>query len=163
MKTFRLYSLSLLEKEEGEVVHKPIPVKDGLIINLENKEQTWYIDAVVSKEHKMYFENVREHNQNILVDVVITSKENHPAAMITSVSAITELSENFSILLEAKLVLRKDDIIEDVVETLVKEGFSGDAFFDEFKHRKEDLAVYSQRTLVEVYTLLKESGKYQLV
>ncbi|WP_100405183.1 YwpF family protein [Bacillus solitudinis] len=162
MKTFKLYSLAILESVNGTVIQKPISVSNGLIINMENQEYIWYIDAVVSKEEELYFEQVQERKQNILVDVVITSKENHPAAMITSISAITKLSTGASILLEARLVLKKDDIIENMVENLVNEGFSGKTLFSEFKKRKENLAAHSQTTLDEVYRTLKESGKYQL-
>ncbi|MDV2686359.1 YwpF-like family protein [Alkalihalophilus lindianensis] len=162
MKTFKLYSLCVLEGKEGSIKQRAIPLKDGLIINMENEDRTWHIDAVTDSTHKPYFEKVKEEEGHLLVDAIITSKNNHPATMVTKVITITELSDGISVLLEAKLVLQKDEVIEDVIEDLVAEGLSGEELVSEFKERKNNLAAHSEKTLEEVYASLQQSGQYQL-
>ncbi|ERN52393.1 YwpF-like family protein [Alkalihalophilus marmarensis] len=162
MKTFKLYSLCILEGSEGSIKQRAVPLKDGLIINMENEEHTWHIDAVMEESFKGYFEEIKQESGHLLVDAIITSKNNHPATMVTNVVTITDLSGGISVLLEAKLVLQKDEVIEDVIEDLVEEGLSGEQLVQEFKSRKENLAAHSENTLAEVYASLKESGNYQL-
>ncbi|WP_227936515.1 YwpF-like family protein [Alkalihalobacillus deserti] len=163
MKTFKLYSLSLLEGKNGNVHQKMIPIDDGLIINMENDKKMWYIEAVISQDYLKYFEDVKNQKGHILVDVVITSKDNHPAAMISSVQNITELAEqNISVLLEAKLALKKDDIIEDVLKDLVSRGFSSEALIQEFKNEMETLASHPKSALGTIYRSIQESGLYKL-
>ncbi|WP_332698066.1 YwpF family protein [Halalkalibacter lacteus] len=162
MKTFKLYSISLLEGKDGNVHQKMIPIEDGLIINMENKQQTWYIEAVISHDYYDYFKKVKDQDGHILVDVIITSKDNHPAAMITSVQTLTELSESVSVLLEAKLALKKDVIIEDVLKDLVGQGFSEKRLLQEFKNKMENLAAHPQGALKTIYRSIKESGHYKL-
>lgn len=163
MKTFKLYSLSLLEGKDGNVHQKMVPIEDGLILNMENETKMWYIEAVISQEFLEYFQNVKNQDGHILVDVVITSKENHPAAMITSVQKITELSqEKISVLLEAKLALKKDDIIEDVLKELVSRGFSNEELIIAFRNEMETLAAHPKSALGTIYRSIQESGLYKL-
>jgi hypothetical protein len=162
LKTFKLYSLSLLEGNGECVDQKLIPIQDGLIVNMENQKQTWYIEAVISKEYTDYFKKVKENKGHILVDVIITSKDNHPAAMITNVQTITELSNNISVLLEAKLALKRDVIIEDVLKDLVNEGYSEEQLLAEFHNKMENLAAHPQSALNTIYRSIKESGNYNL-
>ncbi|MDT8862993.1 YwpF-like family protein [Alkalihalobacillus sp. MEB130] len=162
MKTFKLYSLSLLEGKEGKVNQKLIPIQDGLIVNMENPSQTWYIEAVISEDYYDYFREIEEEERHILVDVIITSKDNHPAAMITKVQTITKLTESISILLEAKLALKRDVIIEDVLKDLVSEGYSEEQLLTEFHNKMENLAAHPQSALDTIYRSIKESGQYNL-
>ncbi|GAE34232.1 YwpF-like family protein [Halalkalibacter akibai] len=163
MKTFKLYSISLLEGKDGNVHQKMVPIEDGLIINMENQKQMWYIEAVVSEDYAEFFQRVKEKEEHILVDVVITSKDNHPAAMITSVQSITSLSNSkISVLLEAKLAVKKDDVIEDVLKDLVSRGFSEEALLEEFKTRMENLKAHPQSALGSIYRSIQQSGLYKL-
>ncbi|TWI56885.1 YwpF family protein [Halalkalibacter nanhaiisediminis] len=162
MKTFKLYSFCLLEGKSGKVEKKPIPIQDGLIINLENSEHTWYIDAVFSADQFDYFKDLHEQGAHILVDVIITSKDNHPATMISSVQTITSLSEQISILFEAKLAKKKDDVVENVLEDLVEKGYKEDSLLSEFRSKMENLAAHSQQSLDELYRSLQNSGQYNL-
>lgn len=163
MKTFKLYSLSLLEGKDGNVHQKMVPIQDGLIINMENQKQIWYIEAVISQDFLEYFQDVQTQKGHILVDVVITSKNNHPAAMISSVQNITVLTEHkISILLEAKLALKKGDIIEDVLKDLVSRGFSNEELIQEFKNEMETLAAHPTSALGSIYRSIQESGLYKL-
>ncbi len=152
----------MLEGKFGPVKQKAIPVRNGLIINMEDEAQTWHIDVVTDNDYRAYFEEVAKNDGHLLVDAIITSKNNHPATMVTSVKTITDLSDGVSILLRAKLVLHKDEVIEDVIEELIAEGLSGEELLKEFKVRKENLAAHSDKTIDEVYESLQKSGEFQL-
>ena len=163
MKTFKLYALYLLAGDNETIRQETIPLTDGLIINMENSERTWFIDAVVPEEYKKFFEGEQQSNRHVFLNVIITSKDNHPAAMITSIETITELSEGYSIVFKGRIVLGRDDVLEDVLEDLLSDGQSTESLLERFKERTENLDSYSDKTLNEVYKDLKESGKYVLL
>lgn len=162
MKTFKLYSINLLEGQLGAVKQIPIEIKDGLIINMENKEKTWYIDAVFDREHLNYFKQLEEQGKHVLVEVIITSRDNHPAAMITKIDTITELSKHISVLFEGKLARKKGDSISNVLKLLVNEGHEGESLLSKFSDQIRTDAKYEQRALDNLYKTLKESGQYNL-
>ncbi|KMK77772.1 YwpF family protein [Alkalihalobacillus pseudalcaliphilus] len=162
MKTFKLYSIYLLQNESGKVTTSSLKLDRGLIINMENSKQTWLIEAVVEKDLFPFFSEVQQDDKDLLLDVVISRKDNYPATLITKVSEITQLSNGISILMKGKLVLGKDDVLEDVIEDLVADNYQGEEFIDEFKRRKADLTAYSQRTLEEIYQELEKTGDYRL-
>ncbi|GAF21193.1 hypothetical protein JCM19047_867 [Bacillus sp. JCM 19047] len=129
---------------------------------MENEEHTWFIDAVISKEDARLFEREQEAERHILVSVVITSKDNHPAVMITSIESITDLKEGKSIILKGKIVSGRDDVLEDVFEDILEEGIQRESLLSEYKSRVEKLDAYSDKTIAEVYDQLKKSEKYHL-
>ncbi|WP_059103733.1 YwpF family protein [Shouchella shacheensis] len=164
MKTFKLYTLHVLDGKEGSVQQHHIPLNDGLIINMENEEATWFIDAVVPKEHAPFFEKELEEQRHLLVSVVITSKNNHPAVMITTIETTTDLEKDMSIVLKGKIVLGRDDILEDIFEDLLEEEYEQkEEMLIEFRKRVEQLEAYSDRTIEEVYNAFKQNNKYQLL
>ncbi|AIC95366.1 MULTISPECIES: YwpF-like family protein [Shouchella] len=162
MKTFKLYAMQVIDGQEGKVTQEPIPLYEGLIINMENEEHTWFIDAVISKEDARLFEREQEAERHILVSVVITSKDNHPAVMITSIESITDLKEGKSIILKGRIVSGRDDVLEDVFEDILEEGIQRESLLSEYKSRVEKLDAYSDKTIAEVYDQLKKSEKYHL-
>ncbi|GAF14526.1 hypothetical protein JCM19045_3845 [Bacillus sp. JCM 19045] len=163
MKTFKLHALQVIDGQQGQMKQHLIPLKDGLIINMENDEHTWFVDAVISKEDAIQFENEQEADRHMLVSVVITSKNNHPAVMITSIESITELAEGKSVVLKGKIVSGRDDVLEDVFEDILEEGINREVVLDEFKRRVEKLEAYSDKTIAEVYDTYKKDKNYQLL
>ncbi len=163
MKTFKLHALQVIDGQQGKMKQNPIPLTDGLIINMENEEHTWFLDAVVSKEDAATFEREQEAERNLLVSVVITSKDNHPAVMITSIESITDLEHGKSIVLKGNIVSGRDDVLEDVFEDILEEGIELEEVLSEFKRRVEKLEAYSDKTIEEVYETFKKDKKYQLL
>ncbi|MEK4566005.1 YwpF family protein [Alkalihalobacillus sp. FSL R5-0424] len=163
MKTFKLHALYLLAGDNESIRQESVPLKDGLIISMENKERTWFIDAVVSEEDMHFFEGEQKANRHVFLNVIITSKDNHPAAMITSIETIKKLSDGYSIIFKGRIVLGRDDVLEDVLEELLTDGHSTESLLERFKQRTENLESYSEKTLNEVYKDLKESGNYVLL
>ncbi len=163
MKTFKLYSISLLKGPVGEVQQIPISIKDGLIINMENPEKTWYIDAVFEREHLPFFHEVKMEEKHMLAEVIITSKDNPPAAMITKIDTITELSEHISVLFEANMASRRDDAIHDILKSLLDEGYQDSELLERFHCRLKNDPTHGKQSLNNLYKSLKKTGQYHLV
>ncbi|WP_179295614.1 YwpF family protein [Bacillus sp. FJAT-45350] len=132
MKTYRLYSLRLLIGKENGVLQRDIPLVDGLIINMEDNGKKWLLDAVISSDKKSVFEEI-ETSEKFILEVVITSKNNHPATMVAKVRKLTELSVNVSVLIDGILVNRKDDIVDLVLQGMVDENVSGESIVPELE------------------------------
>ncbi|MCM3759552.1 YwpF-like family protein [Alkalihalobacillus oceani] len=159
MKTFKLYSICLLEGKEDSVEQKKISIEDGLIINMENPEKTWYIEAVFAHTELDFFERVQREDRHMLADVVITSKENQPATMITKLKAITKLSEQISVLFEAKLAQKKGELFESVLKDLIEKGLSGEELLQEFRQQTASRIAHSQHMLDELYRSLQKNNE----
>jgi len=129
MKTFKLISLQVVE--EGSLVD--INLVDGLIISQENAQSTWLIEAFIEKSYDAYFQQLAKKNGEIILQVVITKKENSPAAFETKIITIKELENHISILFEGKLKKTNNDYAEIVLKKLINQGLDGEKLFNEFK------------------------------
>lgn len=139
MKTFKLVSLQLVE-EKGLV---DIELDDGLIINKEDEKSSWLLEAFVDKSYLEYFKKRADDKDELTIQVVITKKENDPAAFQTKITSISELENHISILFEGSLRRTKNDYAELLLQDLLDKGYSGDSLIDEFKekmHSKPRLA-----------------------
>lgn len=83
MKTFKLVALDLIEQKEEEVVQNNIPLIDGLIINREDDDNTWLMEAYTEHSYFELFTALQEYDE-ILLQVKITKESNEPATFITS-------------------------------------------------------------------------------
>ena len=105
MKTYRLYSLKILTKENLAQIERNIAIEDGLIINMETQDRKWLIDAIVENEDKKTFDVYA--NDSFEVEVVITSNQNSPAKMQVNIRNITKLSNKTGVLLEGTMITKK--------------------------------------------------------
>jgi YwpF-like protein len=129
MKTFKLISLQVVE-EDGL---KEIALDDGLIINKEDEYSNWLIEAYTDKSYTSYFSDAFDQQKELVVQAVITKKENDPAAFVTRVSSIKELENHISVLLEGSLKRTKSDYAEMLLDSLLQSGMEGDVLLNEFK------------------------------
>ncbi|MDT0161554.1 YwpF-like family protein [Bacillus sp. AG4(2022)] len=129
MKTFKLISLQVVE-EDGL---KEIALDDGLIINKEDEYSNWLIEAYTDKSYTRYFSDALDQQKELVVQAVITKKENDPAAFLTKVSSIKELENHISVLLEGSLKRTKSDYAELLLDSLLQSGMEGDVLLSEFK------------------------------
>ncbi len=136
MKTFKLCSLVILVDNEMEP--KEIPLVDGLIINKEDTQKNWLIEAVVPQEYEDYFQKLHETQDKIMVEVTITRKTNDPASFYCLIRGIKKIKDHTSILLDGLLVAKDDDFTDKILRSILEEGFSGEAILREFKRRKKD-------------------------
>ncbi|KAB2336543.1 hypothetical protein F7731_09205 [Cytobacillus depressus] len=129
MKTFKLISLQVVE--DDSLVE--IDLNDGLIINQENERNTWLLEFYINKSYDDYFQKLFKEGKELIVQVVITKKENSPAALQSRIITIKHLKDHMSILMEGKLMKNNDDYAEVVLKKLIDKGLAGEELMKEFK------------------------------
>lgn len=130
MKTFKLVSLQVVEEEQ--LVN--IELVDGLIINQENDQGQWMIEAFMDKSYYDYFQRIAEQAQDLIIQVVITKKANSPAAFKTKIVTIKQLENHISILLQGKILKTNNDYAVVVLKNLIEKDFAGKDLLEEFKN-----------------------------
>src|SRR5699024_1062258 len=99
MKTFKIVALALIEQTEKI----DLPLKDGLIINMEDEQGKWVIEAFIDDEWTYLFRKKAEIQESFDVEVIITHRNNEPALFSVSIEKIREINRSTSILLEGIL------------------------------------------------------------
>lgn len=94
MKTFKLKMLKIIVPEQKTYVHNEIPLIDGLIINREDDNNQWLIEAYIDKEYLALFNELHEKNAELIVQVKITKESNDPALFISSITGVNEVAES---------------------------------------------------------------------
>jgi hypothetical protein len=133
MKTFKLKSLEVFDQKEEEIMQHHIPLLDGLIINSEDDMDQWTIEAFLDKSYLSFFENMRHENDEIMLQVKITKESNEPATFITSIIGINEIGENMNILFVGTIVDKRINKIEEMLTTLIEQGYQGNDLLEKFK------------------------------
>jgi len=131
MKTFKLVSLEILENDIGI----NIPLKDGLIINKEDENSTWILEGYTDLEKFNYLQSLQEKKNDIIVQAVITKKENDPAYFQTRIISLKRFENSTSLLLEGHLRRARSNYSELLLESLIKRDLAGDALLIEFKDK----------------------------
>ncbi|MFA1818743.1 YwpF family protein [Virgibacillus oceani] len=133
MKTFKLKSLEIFDQKEEEIVQHNIPLLDGLIINREDDLDQWTIEAFLDKSNFQFFEELKEENDEIMIQVKITKESNEPATFITSIMGMNVIGDNMNILLVGTIVDRRINKIEEMLTSLIEEGYQGNDLLEKFK------------------------------
>ncbi|WP_164217907.1 YwpF family protein [Virgibacillus sp. YIM 98842] len=133
MKTFKLKSLEVFDQKEEEIMQHNIPLLDGLIINREDDQDQWTIEAFIDKSHLSFFEKLKEEAEEIMLQVKITKESNEPATFITSIMGINEIGENMNILFVGTIVDRRINKIEEMLTSLIEKGYQGNDLLEKFK------------------------------
>lgn len=133
MKSFKLISLEVVEDDQSVQV----PLTHGLIINKEDEHSTWLIEAYSELSLYDYFKKIFDEKREIMVQVVITKKENDPVFFQTRISCLQSFKDHISVLLEGYLRRNKKDFSEKLLESLLNQGLTGDALLAEFKKQKK--------------------------
>lgn len=131
MKTFKLISLEIIQKD-GLL---DIPLEDGLIINKEDERNTWLIEGYTDKAYYDVFYDAIDQEKELLVQVVITKKENDPAPFKVKARSIEVFDNHISVLLEGTLKKAKSNYAELLLDDLLQKGFGGDELLSEFKNK----------------------------
>lgn len=165
MKTFKLSSLMILFdheiKNDEEMKGKRIPLVEGLIINKEEAEKNWLLEAVLDSEWEEFFQNYLDTEQSFMTEVTITKSTNDPATLICMVKSVNKLEEHIVVHLEGMIVVRKEDLSDMLLKNLIEEGFSGDDLYQEYRKRKKDRGRAIQGILSNAYEQVKEKGYYE--
>ncbi|CAI9396523.1 MULTISPECIES: YwpF family protein [Bacillaceae] len=128
MKTFKLISLQILTRE------KLIPIKllDGLIINKEDDNNHWLIEVYTDWSSIDFLDEAFQKKEDLLVQAVITKKENDPAPFEVTILSIQNLGDKTSILLEGTLKRDRKDYAELLLQYLIGEGYEGNNLSNKF-------------------------------
>lgn len=132
MKTFKLVALDLIEQKEEEVVQNNIPLIDGLIINREDDDNTWLMEAYTEHSYFELFTALQEYDE-ILLQVKITKESNEPATFITSIAGVNEIGGNINVLFIGTIVDQQKNKIEERLVALIEKGYQGEELLRKFK------------------------------
>lgn len=133
MKTFKLKALEIIENKDEDISQTKIPLIDGLIINREDDDNQWIIEAYTAHEHLDYFKKLQKENEEIMIKVKITKETNDPATFITSMIGINEIETQINVLFKGIIVDQRNSKIEQVLKTLIDEDYQGEALLKKFK------------------------------
>lgn len=137
MKTFKLKALKIIENQDQDILEKVIPLKDGLIINREDDENQWVVEAFVNETYWDYFNELKEKHSEIMIQVKITKQSNDPAIFMTSIIGMNKLSSNMNVLFKGVIIDHQKHEIEDMLKSLIEKGVEGKQLLLEFKNALE--------------------------
>ncbi|WLV25618.1 YwpF family protein [Aciduricibacillus chroicocephali] len=132
MKTFYLKSLAILEEASNELNRVDIELIDGLIINREDENHGWIVEAYIDKDYNSYFINLKEQGK-VMIEVKITSEHNEPATMIAEIIGMNELGKEINVLFRGKIVDERKERIEKKLKELIDQGYQGDQLLEKLK------------------------------
>jgi len=133
MKTFKLVELKVERKDQENRIEN-LPLADGLIINKEDGENSWLIEALLSKQFRPYFEHHLQNNDELKLLATITKKNNRPAHIIAKIRSITMLKDHISVLFDGRIYNNRTSKqeAEMVLRELISKGLSGQELLEAF-------------------------------
>jgi hypothetical protein len=131
MKSFKLYSLDVMDGETSVEV----PLEDGLILNKEDERSTWLLEAYTDLSLYDFFKTIHDQSRDLIVEAVITKKENTPAYFQTKIVSLKKFEKHISVLFEGHLRRNKSDYSELLLDSLMQKGLEGPALLNEFKEK----------------------------
>ncbi|PIC04333.1 hypothetical protein CS060_10440 [Anoxybacillus flavithermus] len=129
VKTFKLVALTLLHDQKQD-----IPLIDGLMINKEDENKRWLIEAYVEQTYRELFTSLKESGTTFDALVTISRKTNDPAHVRATVRSVTMMGERMSILMDA-VIIKRSNLAEVVLEDLVQRGLHGETLLQQFKEQ----------------------------
>ncbi|ALC88745.1 hypothetical protein AM500_02195 [Bacillus sp. FJAT-18017] len=133
MKTFKLIALEIIEDEKTT----EIPLESGLIINKEDEQSNWLIEAYTDLSFYEYFKEYEDSSQECIVQVVITHRQNDPAYFQARVCTLKKFENHISVLLEGRLRRTKVGYAEMLLGQLLDQGLEGNGLLSEFKDKMQ--------------------------
>lgn len=131
MKTFKLIAFNLLK--DNDTIE--IPLEDGLIINKEDESHTWLMEVFTDRSYHDLFYSAIDQGNDLLVQVIITNKDNPPAPFQVKAKSLQCFKDNISVLFEGTLKRSRNNYSEEILQELILKGFSGDELLSEFKNQ----------------------------
>ncbi|MEC1520699.1 YwpF family protein [Neobacillus niacini] len=131
MKTFKLVALEVVE--DGNSIE--VPLEDGLIINKENERASWLLEAYTDLSLYDYFQKIHEQSREVIVQAVITKRENDPAYFQTKIASLHKFQNHVSVLFEGRLRRNRSDYSELLLDSLLEKGLGGQALLEEFRDK----------------------------
>lgn len=141
MKTFKLVSFRMKDQKGNRI---QIPLEDGLIINQENERMTWLLEIFFKKEYLPYFD-MYQNNEEFPVSVMITRKDNDPAFFRVRIVSWKTIDDFATVLMEGKIRPRHSQYAEELLESLIHQGLSGNDLLDGFRKGMAELRNTNKR------------------
>ncbi|SFD46723.1 YwpF-like protein [Lentibacillus persicus] len=135
MKTFKLSSLKIIDNEDADMLEQPIPLLDGLIINREDNNSRWVVEAYLDKSQYDFFHNLRKNSAEVLIQAKITKESNRPATFITAIVDMNLIGEQINVIFMGTIVDHRKEIVEKKLKTLIEQGYQGEELLDKFKEQ----------------------------
>lgn len=129
MKTFNMLSLGI-EKDDQVTDY---PVHDGLIINQENKDRSWILEMLVDIQHLDIFEKLKNSEETIDVQVVISYPGNEPAPFEVVVRKVKVIGDHASVLMKGTLKRARRKYAETLLSELLEDGLEGQELLERFE------------------------------
>ncbi|RYG74001.1 hypothetical protein EU245_03800 [Lentibacillus lipolyticus] len=133
MKTFKLSSLKVIDNVQSDMLQQDIPLLDGLIINREDDQNRWVVEAYLEQSYDDFFQDLRRSNEEVLLQVKITKETNEPAIFITSIIGINEIGGQINVIFMGTIVDQHKEIVEKKLKALIDEGYQGQLLLQKFK------------------------------
>src|SRR5690625_586592 len=131
MKTFMLKAIDIIENSS----RKKVELIDGLIINREDEENQWIIEAYIDQKYLSYFKELQDKNEGIIVEVKITKETNDPATFITSMIGLNEIGAQMNVLFKGTIAVDEyNSGVEKALKSLIDEGYQGEELLKRFKN-----------------------------
>ncbi|GAA0494242.1 YwpF-like family protein [Salinibacillus aidingensis] len=137
MKTFKLISLDVLEKQGDELKNMPIDLTDGLIINREDEDNHWLVEAYMDDSYKDYFQQMQDENREYVLQVKISKESNEPATMMVKLVGLNQIGSSMNVLFLGTLLNRKQEKVEEMLQALIQEGYQGTELLEKFKEKSK--------------------------
>ncbi|QQK77438.1 hypothetical protein HUG15_18880 [Salicibibacter cibarius] len=158
MKTFRLRGLHLLlEKDNEKPEEEQVELQEGLVINRE-EDGWWLVEAVVAESGIATFQQLSEEGREVVMEILISHTQNDPATIVGRVRSIRPLTDRYSILIDGKMAVKKEEVFNYILETLIEDGYSGEELLTEFKKRKQDRGSWSRHLAGSLYKQYRTQG-----
>lgn len=125
LKTFKLVELLIVDYESDDYKTVSVPLIDGLIINREDKENRWLVEAYIKREWLDFFKKLEKHYKELIIHVRITTMSNDLATCVSSIIDINEIGENMNVLLLGTMANRRTTTVERILKELKEKGVKG--------------------------------------
>lgn len=132
MKTFKLVSLEIMDENRNNIETENLPIIDGLIINREDEKNQWLIEAYVDGSYWNYFQQIKENSSGVMLYAQISKPTNKPAPFLCEINSLNQVEKNMNILFLGKLVDEKKEKVENILKSLINEGFQGEELLEAF-------------------------------
>lgn len=135
MKTFKLKKIEIVNYHAATYEVEDIPLIDGLIINREDNEHSWLIEAFVEKEYMDYFTKTQATYDELIVHVKITTDLNEKATCLSKIIGIKEIGDRMNVLFLGKMVDQRTTKLEKYLTEIVEAGHQGEVILEKFKEK----------------------------
>jgi len=125
-----LKALDIIENSS----RKKVELIDGLIINREDEENQWIIEAYIDQKYLNYFQELQNQNEKVMIEVKITKETNDPATFITSMIGLNKIGTQMNVLFKGTIAVDQyNSGMEQALKSLIDQGYQGEELLEEFK------------------------------